>query len=205
MSYKQQLFDKAINIYRWGSFVYGTLSEESDCDYLVILADGHGYPEQFHVDNEDFNIFSESQWIEMCKNNEIETLESAFLPDHCIVKETKKYELQVNYDLVRKVISAISSNSFVKCRKKLKENSEDWHDFNPRVGKKSLWHSLRLYMFGIQIMNTGKIYDYSEANKYYDDIVNNPCNDWEYYKNKYKPIHNKLHSDFKKAHENAMS
>ena len=53
-------------------------------------------------------------------------------------------------------------------------------------------------------MNTWKIYNYSEANKLYSDIVENESNDWEYYKEKYQPLYNSLKSEFKRAHDKAI-
>ena len=56
-------------------------------------------------------------------------------------------------------------------------------------------------MFGRQIVENYKIINYKEANKYYNDIVLNPCNDWDYYESKYKELCNNLRSDFRKVTE----
>jgi predicted nucleotidyltransferase len=192
---KDYILQNAINIYCFGSYVYETNTKTSDKDFIVIMPNGE-YPEQFHIDNEDYNIFTEKEWLDMVEKQSIEVLESSFLQSEFIIKKTKDYPLKLNYDLIRKTISSTSSNSFVKCKKKLTIEK----DYNPYIGKKSLWHTLRLLLFGIELMNFDKIYDYHIANEYYDDIVNNENNDWEYYKNKYQPIYNKLHSEFKKAH-----
>ena len=56
-------------------------------------------------------------------------------------------------------------------------------------------------MFGKQILENYKINNYKEANNYYDDIVLNPCNDWEYYDSKYKQICNNLRTEFRKLTE----
>ncbi len=81
----------------------------------------------------------------------------------------------------------------MKCKKKLTVEK----DYNPYIGKKSLWHSFRILMFGIQMLETGKIYDYSCANFLYDEIVNNPENDWNYYKEKYQKLYNSYKSKFR--------
>ena len=199
---QEQIINDAINVYCFGSYVYGVSTEKSDRDYIAIMPNGYNeLCEQMHFDNCDFNLFSEDIWVDMCKKNCIETLECAFLDERYIVKETKKYDLPLNYDFVRVVISSITSNSFVKAKKKLMVEK----DYNPYSGKKSLWHCLRLLMFGIQIMDNNKILDYTIANQYYDDIVKNECVDWEYYKQKYKPIYNHLHSTFKLSHQNAIN
>jgi hypothetical protein len=104
-------------------------------------------------------------------------------------------EFEIDYDKIREEFSRIASNSWVKCKKKLIIEK----DYNPYIAKKSLFHSLRILMFGIQIMKLGKIVDFSEANIYYKDIMDSP-NDWEYLKEKYQPIYNKLKSEFRLEH-----
>ena len=54
-------------------------------------------------------------------------------------------------------------------------------------------------------MEANCIYDYTVANKWYDDVVNidHPgTTEWVYLKEKYQPIYNKLHTEFKIAHNN---
>ena len=73
-------------------------------------------------------------------------------------------------------------------------------DYDPYIGKKSLFHSLRIILFGIQIAQYGKIINYEEANIYYD-IVKSEIIEWEYFKKKYQPIYNNLKTEFRKLAE----
>jgi predicted nucleotidyltransferase len=115
---------------------------------------------------------------------------------------------------IRKSFSKKASNSFVKCKKKFVVESG-----KERVGRKSLWHSLRIIMFGIQVATHGYIYDFGEANVYYKDVVLNllpqdcdvftkeKCPQdadenewvWEQYKRKYTSIKNNLMSKFREC------
>ena len=81
----------------------------------------------------------------------------------------------------------------MKCKKKLE--IED--SYNPKVAKKSLWHSLRIIDFGIQIISFGKIEDYSSVNYLYSEIVESNQNKWDYFKKKYKPLYNSLKTKFR--------
>lgn len=192
------IYKNAINIYAFGSIVYGTVNDKSDKDYIVIIPDHLYQQEQFHYKNQDFNFCKESDWMKMICNNDIRCLECHYLKEKFIIKETKKYDLNLNPNKIRKEISTIASNSFVKCKKKLTVEK----DFNPYIAKKSLWHSLRLLLFGIQLMQYKNIYNYQEGNRYYNKIVNNENNDWNYYKKIYQPVYNQLKSQFKLAHQN---
>ena len=56
-------------------------------------------------------------------------------------------------------------------------------------GKKSLFHAIRIVMFGIQISKYGKIVDYSAANHIWEEINNNESTNWlEDYHSKYKKV-----------------
>jgi hypothetical protein len=107
--------------------------------------------------------------------------------------EKHKFHFKLNNSLLRNEISAKSSNSWVKASKKLtvEKNSE-------YIGKKSLWHSLRIVIFGIQIATKGKIVDYTAANYLYNEIINSGNDDWSYYKDKYQSVFNGLCTEFRK-------
>jgi len=83
-------------------------------------------------------------------------------------------------------------------------------DFDWRSGKKSIWHSLRLYLFGIQCAQYGLIVDFTAANKYYNDIVvkkhgDSGIDEWEYLKKTYHQLNNYLHSKMKTEFETHKS
>lgn len=181
-----------ISIYPFGSVVYGTSTPESDIDYILVVGPDFKYKGEYKDGNNDFNIYTEEEWKEKANRFDVDYLES-------INGELSPEEL--DYDKIRASISHTASNSWVKGKKKLTIEK----DYAPYIGKKSIWHSLRILMFGIQIMKYGKIIDYKEANYLYADIVKNENNDWEYYKEKYQPLYNKLHTEFKLAHKGAMT
>lgn len=193
--------DKEIlNIYRYGSRVYGRVTEQSDHDYIVVVKD-ESILERELVDTEgnNYNIYKLSEWEDMVKRNHIVVLECSFLGNEHIIKEKEKFEIEIDLVELRKSISSVVSNAYVKCRKKLVVGE----DFNPYIAKKSLWHGIRILMYGIQCAKYGRILDYEVANKYYDDIVLSESNNWEHYKDKWQPIYKNLKSEFKKFTEDS--
>ena len=95
---------------------------------------------------------------------------------------------ELNKELLRKQISAVSSNSFVKCKKKMLQGDE-------YIGKKSMYHSIRILGYGIQIAKYGRIVNYEAYNFYYDVVM---CKyDWEEIHEYFKPIYNSMKSEFK--------
>ncbi len=189
---------KVLNIYQWGSRVYGCYTDKSDYDYNVIVADDYeNFTENIELEDNHFNFYKLYQWQDMMNRNTIEVLECIFTDRQYIIKETIKFNIEINLVELRKSISKICSNAYDKCRKKLTIEK----DYSPYIAKKSLWHCIRILLFGIQCAEHGKIIDYSVANKYYNEIVLNNCNDWLYYKNNWHVFCNNLRTDFRKYTE----
>lgn len=191
-----ELLNKALNVYHYGSFVYGTFIDGvSDYDYIVVVPNSMSDldEKQFEYNNCQYTVHSEEGWREMLERCDVDAIECYFLPQELIVKETKKFETDITREKIRNSFSHVASNSFVKCKKKL----EVAESYNPSVGKKSLWHSLRILDFGIQILEHGKIINYGSMNELYKEIVRAEKNDWEHFKTKYKPMYNALKSKFR--------
>ena len=54
-------------------------------------------------------------------------------------------------------------------------------------------------MFATQLCQSGRVTDYGCANNIWYDIINEHDQSWENYKEKYKPIYNKVHSELVKV------
>lgn len=184
---------KVLNIYHYGSFVYGTNNENSDKDFIVVVEGKENYDNQLNIDGNDYTIYDEESFENKIKLHEISVLECLFLDEKFIEQEDKKFNFELDLQQLRISISAKCSNSYAKARKKLEVEK----DFNPLVAKKSLFHVLRILLFGKQIAIYGKIIDYQEANHYFKDIMNIDSNDWKIFKEKYQPIANNLKTDFR--------
>lgn len=186
--------------YDYGSFVYGTNDEFSDKDYICVFEDTDSIPVdefQTNIEGNDYTFIKESKFVNDIKNHDITALECIFLPSDMFKGDNDRFLKQFNYDenKLRASISSICSNSFVKAKKKLIVEK----DFDLRKSKKSLFHSIRIFDFGIQIAKYGKIVDYkSVSNIWNNDISKETSVDWSYYQKKYKPIYNKYHSQFVK-------
>lgn len=198
----KNIVDNATNIYHYGSFVYGTHNpEKSDYDYIVIVPDEQTEldKQQMEYNNNQYSFYTKNTWQQKLDNNDVDAIETYFLPQKFIIKETEHFVTRIQTQKIRENFSKVASNSFVKCKKKLTVEK----DYNPRVAKKSLWHSIRILKFGIQILKGGCIYDYTEANHLYNKIVENENDDWGYYKENYQKIYNAHKSLFRIAEKEA--
>lgn len=186
-------YSEVLSLYLYGSRVYGTHREDSDYDY-VIVTDKEGFTTA-QGDTDDLNVqaYHIDIWKQMLENHDIMAIECNSGPyDDLVLPFT------LSKTKLRSSISRVASNSWVKCKKKLtvEENSR-------MVGIKSLFHSFRIPMFGIQIASTGGIYDYSCANELWKELEPLIDSDvsWEEINQNYKARHNELMTEFRKLAE----
>ena len=190
------LFNSALNIYHYGSLVYGTFVDGvSDYDYIVVVPNEMQDldEQQFECDNCQYTVHTAKSWQEMLDRCDVDAIETYFLPDKFIVKETVVFIADITKTKIRNSFSHVASNSFVKCKKKL----EVEESYDPHTGRKSLWHSIRIVDFGIQILQHDKIVNYSSMKHLYNEIVKSEEINWEYFKTKYKPVYNALKTKFR--------
>jgi len=183
------------NIFSYGSRVYGTATYQSDYDFIVINTAGVNDRE---IRNGDYNIhlYTVDHFQNMITNHKIFALECLFLSDTHILLNNHSFSFIYNENLLRKEISFKSSNSWVKCKKKLTVEKDCEY-----IGLKSLFHSLRIIVFGIQLAKHKKIIDFTEANHFFTEIMLANTYDWTYYKDNYQSVFNALSTEFKKLAE----
>ena len=199
----EDLIQHIILEFDYGSTVYGTLTENSDKDIVCIvddsvdLSDAYNNIWEYHdgqTPETDYQFIRESQWKEMVRNHHIVWIEARDLtPEHIIKGNPLGYEQYFILDKwqLRQVISAIANNAWAKAHKKMTVEK----DYDLYRGQKSLFHALRVMVFGTQIGQSGHITDYTAANHYWDEIYSMGECGWDKYKDKWKPILNAVRSE----------
>lgn len=192
--------DGVLNIYLYGSRVYGTAKETSDFDYIVVVDNDETLKslENYSGVNEDFTFYTKEQFQEQVNNHEISVLECLFLNESMIEKKTVDFPFTLVLDKLRHSLSQKSSNSWVKAKKKfIVEES-----FNSYIGQKSAWHSLRILDFGCQIAKEGKITNYQETNALLPLILK--LNSWQELDDNFRAINRAKNTEFKKVAPKAL-
>jgi hypothetical protein len=168
--------DDVLNIYPYGSHVYGNNTKLSDYDYIIVYKKSF-LPSGAFKDNAissfDRKIqgtcYSKSGFIDAINNYQMPALECIYLSDDKIVKHTMPFKMNkfIENDFCKKVISLASSS---------------WHnavlsykDDNTDFVMKNIYHALRILDFGIQIKEHGKIIDYSKLNNLKIEIYTGYC------------------------------
>lgn len=185
-------FPKIINTYCFGSYVYGTFREGiSDHDMIYIVS------EPYVSADINKHYYTIEQFQSYIDNHDIQALECYFLPLN-LKTESYKFDFKLSLSKLRTSISTITSNSWVKGKKKLTILG----DYDKYAGIKSIFHSLRILEFGIQIVYHGRIKNYSEMNYVYFDLIKMSENLdgiqlWEAIDTKYRKLFNSKSTRFK--------
>jgi predicted nucleotidyltransferase len=182
---------KVKSIYVFGSRVYGTIGYGSDWDFIMIANNSTSNHE---IRSGDFNIhvIVPDEFEKLLKDHHPGAIECFFAPREFRILENIKFDFKISIPSLRHSFSHVSSNSWVKCKKKLEQG--DYY-----IGVKSIFHSLRIPMFGIQIVKDGHISDFSCANKINDIIFSRNDWTWEELDEKFRPLKNQILSDFRKV------
>lgn len=184
-----------IAIIPYGSRVYGTHTDRSDYDFLILTTDNSTITDEapLAVKDVDYKFLNVTSFQAALYEQDISVIEAYLTPplfNDCI---QPLFDFKVNPTLLRHSVSKKSSNSWVKCKKKLtvEEGQED-------IGMKSMFHAFRMVNFSIQLVETGTIYDFSQANHFWKDIQEiGP--DWQKLETIMKPKYNNILSEFRKV------
>lgn len=177
-------YSKVLNIYPYGSKIYGTNDEYSDSDYIIVFKSAFlpsGAFKDNAISSSDREIqgvcYSRSGFIDAINNYEISALECLFLPEDKVIQN--KWDFKINKwndkEFIKKIITKASSS---------------WHfatlsfkDNNIESSLKNVYHSIRILDFGIQLKKHKKIINYSSMNKLKEELYNkyNTFHPYDYY------------------------
>lgn len=187
-------YSKVLNIYKYGSKVYGTDDEYSDSDYIIVYKTSFlpsGAFKDNAISSDDREIqgvcYSRAGFIDAINNYDISALECIFLPDEEIIQEKEIFKItKFNHREFSKKIITKSSSSWYFARL-------SFNDGNIEESKVNMYHALRILDFGNQIKTNGKIINYSSMNKLKEEIEN----DIDFKPKNYHDLFIKLSEDIK--------
>jgi hypothetical protein len=158
--------EEVLAIYPYGSRVYGTASETSDHDYIIVTKGAFlksGAFKQNAISSDDRSIqgvlYSRSGFIDALNNYEIGALECLFLDPSIVVLAKWPFKLQKwdEKEMASKIIQKASASWHI--------GSQQSKDGFKAIAKKGIFHALRILMFGVQLKEHKKIINFGEANE----------------------------------------
>jgi len=206
---------RVFNVYIFGSQVYGTYDAASDWDIIMVannsveaielkktVQDEFSYNLQTRTIRYNIHIYTPDRFKKDLEWHRMNNLECIFAPDWAKLKEDKKFDFKINLAKLRHATSHVSSNSWVKCKKKLLIEDEY------RTAIKSFYHSIRIPMFAAQIARYGRITDFTAANFIWSKLTyqalpayqRKDCKwDWDSLNLEFKITYNLMLSLFRRA------
>ncbi len=178
------------NVTIFGSRIYGTATDNSDYDIIMVA---NNSVESTEIKHPIYNIhiYTPDKFKSDLDWHRINNIECILAPEWAKLKEKIVYKLELDSNKLRHAISHISSSSWVKSKKKLTLGGEE--DY--QVGVKSLFHAIRIPMFATQIMEKKDI-DFSSANYIWDEIKSRKWT-WSELDSKFRELHNTTLSKFR--------
>jgi len=179
------------NIYVFGSRVYETHSDNSDWD-IIVVANNSVEAIEIKSDLYNIHIYTPKKFQEDLDWHMPKNIECLFAPNWAKLQERINFDFTLDVKKLRHATSHVSSNSWVKCKKKLEIG--DYH-----TGIKSLFHSLRIPLFSTQLVNTSQI-DFTSANFIWNKI-NSKIWTWEELDLEFRELRNNILTEFRKITE----
>jgi hypothetical protein len=196
--------DLVYNLYPYGSEVYGTVGSQSDRDYIIVYEqkipeqqlnkNGWFSPKVKKISRYNATLYSPAKFQELLTAHEPAVVECHYLPENAKY-ENYFFNFYLNLEQLRRSFAAVSSNSWVKCKKKMAQGDN-------YLGKKSLFHALRLLDYGIQLAENKQI-DFRQPHflndltfkAFWEEI--NSYNSWEELKTQFQSLYNSLKTKFR--------
>lgn len=160
-------YSQILNIYPYGSQVYGTATEDSDEDFVIVYKSSllpSGAFKDNAISSEDKKIqgtcYSRSGFIDAINNYQICALECLYLPADKIVQQKMVFKMYKfdKIDFAKKIIETASSSWY--------HGTLSYRDGNIEYAKKNVFHAIRILLFARQIKKHNKIVDYTAANEW---------------------------------------
>lgn len=154
-----------LNIYPYGSRVYGSYDEYSDNDYIIVYKSSllpSGAFKDNAISSYDRKIqgvcYSRGGFQDALNNYQMSALECLYLNEDDIIQKKWNFKLSdINMKVFAKKVITTASSSWHNSKLAYKDDNVDGVARN-------IYHAFRILDFGLQIKEHGKIINYSSTN-----------------------------------------
>ncbi len=163
--------EEVLNIYQYGSQVYGTTNENSDQDFIIVTKGSFlksGAFKQNAISNSDRTIqgvlYSRSGFQDAINNYDISALECLSLDSDKVVRSKWLFKIQKwdPKEMSKNIISK-ASGSFHLADLQAKDGEK-------AMAKKGVFHALRILHFGLQLKDHQRVVNFKECNWIWEAI-----------------------------------
>ncbi len=164
--------------YRVGSRVYGCATEASDSDYCVVRSARSGRSDLVFRPGVNITVHTVDTYQTALNEHSLFALECLYAPPGAVLKQGPQLPFKLNVDILLDRVRKTSESDWRKATK-LWEDELD-------ASQKKLYHSIRVLMFARQIIQHGRITNFSEANDVWSEAKESV--DWT----EFEPLRNQL-------------
>jgi len=184
---------KLRNIYVFGSRVYKTYTLNSDID-LVVIACSMDVNKEIHEGIYNVHITTPDAFKEQLDSHDVHCLECIYAPREAQIMTRIDYlkDFRLDEGQLKKMLVSQSAWAWTKAQRRMEKG-------NIIGGAKSLFHSLRILKFGLQIINNNRITNFQGANHFWEEIRNFDGLEWQEYQDKWTNIKKSLMKQLKRA------
>jgi predicted nucleotidyltransferase len=190
---------KLLNVYLFGSRLFGTATEKSDFDFLIICDDYNG---DFVLNrNEepsiDLSIMSSKTFKQKVLNLSYHELITIWFPKEYIFLELLPGIEILNHEIDT---SKLRSTLSLQAKQVWERSKEKFEMKDYQRGKKGITHALRIFELGSQIAKDGIISDFSLANEFHFLMFEKYQKEenWKTVNEVFRPMYIEKHEIFKK-------
>lgn len=164
--------DDIIILILHGSRTYGRFNENSDWDYVCVVKNEKP-AESINTENIDVNILTEKEFDERIVEHDIQTLENLFCSNIILGVDILKIKCQ---NFMNKGIDRVKLRTSISrtASRGLSYSKNLWGQNEYNKSKKNICHAYRYTLFGLQLIESNKIYDYTCANEFADRLAQVP-------------------------------
>lgn len=173
-----------LNVYLVGSHLWGTCHKDSDWDLVIVLEKlTSEKPLNIHRGNLEAFILSRASYTTLIKEHSMQVLLTLWLPNAFVMREefNPRTVFRFNKSLLVKALDHSRERDTRIAEKHFRKSDQ-------KQGRKVALHCIRYLVLGAQLKRSGAIEDYSGAEVYRGDVVENYCTQWEEFVTCVQPI-----------------
>lgn len=166
--------------FRVGSRVYGTAGPRSDHDYVVVLVNPLQRRDLLFGEGINVTVHGVRSFQAALSDGSVFAFEALFAPGpHRLKEPVPPFKFELDWKKLCESAVARSTSDYEKAKKRFSEESES--------SRKKLFHSLRVPLFALELLRTGKIENFGAAGEYFEEIMSHPSEDFADYEAVYGP------------------
>jgi hypothetical protein len=160
--------------FRVGSRVYGTDGPGSDHDYVVVLGNPLQRQDLLFAEGVNVTLHGVKSFEAALCDGSVFAFEALFAPaPHRLKEPVPPFSFELDRKKLCESAVSRSTSDYEKAKKRFADEVD--------ASKKKLFHSVRVPLFALELVRTGKIESFGAAGEHFEEIMSHPSEDFADY------------------------